>query len=85
MNQKKLTVGYSCKCSYSSYSGTESTRPKITMEGKWLEELGFHIGDKLTVEYESGIIKIIPAPVEAPMCVAEKPGPYTSRKSKKVR
>lgn len=25
--------------------------PKISMEGKWLEELGFQIGDRLQVEY----------------------------------
>lgn len=25
--------------------------PKISMEGKWLEELGFRIGDRLQVEY----------------------------------
>ena len=38
--------------------------PKIQMEGKWLEKLGFHIGDKLTVTYEEGWICITKAAEE---------------------
>ena len=34
--------------------------PKIQMEGKWLEELGFSIGDIVAVEYENGCIRIRP-------------------------
>lgn len=33
-------------------------RPKISIEGKWLEERGFHIGDLLKVEYGEGMIAI---------------------------
>lgn len=32
--------------------------PKISMEGKWLEELGFQIGDRLQVEYGNRYICI---------------------------
>ncbi len=32
--------------------------PKISMEGKWLEQLGFQIGDRLQVEYGSRYICI---------------------------
>ncbi len=35
------------------YSNAHNDRPKISMEGKWLEQLGFHIGDKLQVIYGS--------------------------------
>lgn len=31
--------------------------PKISMEGKWLEALGFHIGDAIEVSYEDNCIK----------------------------
>ena len=34
--------------------------PKITMEGRWLEELGFHVGDSILLEYGDGCIKIFP-------------------------
>lgn len=81
MNSKKLTVGYSCRYSSSRYCGSESTtHSKIVMEGKWLEDLGFHIGDKVNIEYEEGMIKISPAPEEVLM-VAEPSNDYTSKKS----
>jgi hypothetical protein len=32
------------------------------MEGKWLEALGFHIGDAIQVAYEEGSIHISLAP-----------------------
>lgn len=43
--------------------------PKIKMEGKWLEELGFHIGDKLRVEYGEGAIHITRADAEGQSAV----------------
>lgn len=46
--------------------------PKIKMEGKWLEELGFHIGDRLVVEYGDGAIHITRADAEGkPAVVCE--------------
>ena len=36
------------------------TVPKIQIEGKWLEELGFSVGATVKVEYENGSICIRP-------------------------
>lgn len=41
--------------------------PKIQMEGKWLEELGFSVGDTIAVEYEKGSIRIRPLTAEEQM------------------
>ena len=41
--------------------------PKIQMEGKWLEELGFSVGDTVAVEYEKGSIRIRPLTAEEQM------------------
>ena len=30
--------------------------PTIMLKGKWLEELGFQIGDYITVSYEDGVV-----------------------------
>ena len=50
------------KVAYSNRYGnrTSTTYPKIQMEGKWLEELGFSIGTRLVVEYGEGSIRIRP-------------------------
>ena len=45
--------------------------PKIQIQGggKWLEEIGFHIGDRLTVEYDDGAIHIrLAEPVACMVC-----------------
>ena len=43
----------------SRYSrGSYAPVPKVQMEGRWLEELGFSIGAPLIVEYEEGSIRI---------------------------
>lgn len=34
--------------------------PKISIEGKWLEALGYHIGDHIRVEYDEHGIHISP-------------------------
>lgn len=34
--------------------------PKIQMEGKWLEAIGFSVGDRITVVYQNGEIIIQP-------------------------
>ena len=36
-------------------------RPKISMEGKWLEKAGFFVGKRLQVEYRENAICIYPA------------------------
>ena len=45
----------------------EIALPKIQIQGKWLEDLGFHIGDQLVVEYGDGAIHIRLAEPEACM------------------
>ena len=70
---KNIKVQYSSRANYGSYYRPTSytNYPKIQMEGKWLEALGFHVGDRLQVEYEEGSIRITPVPQSEPMMVAE--------------
>ena len=63
MKTKNIKVLYSSRYSQSrgilhTGSGPCSTVPKIQMEGRWLEALGFTIGAPLLVEYEEGSIRI---------------------------
>lgn len=53
MKTKNIKVQYSSR--YQS-----GFAPKIQMEGRWLEKLGFPIGTYLVVEYEEGSIRIRP-------------------------
>lgn len=57
MKTKSIKVQYSSRCQ-SGFS------PKIQMEGRWLEQLGFPIGTRLMVEYEEGSIRIRPFTAE---------------------
>ncbi len=84
MKSKLIKVLYSTRSrggsSYfhgSSYIET----PKIQMEGKWLETLGFHIGDRLQVDYEEGAIhiRLAPEPEPQPAIVCESPADYRSK------
>ena len=45
---KTIKVQYSTRYTDRKYSEV----PKIQMEGKWLEVIGFFVGDKLLVDYE---------------------------------
>lgn len=56
MQTKNLKVAYTSRYNKSSYTSV----PKIQMEGKWLEDLGFAIGTLLKVEFEEGSIHIRP-------------------------
>lgn len=56
MKSKNLKVAYSTRFQKNS----TLTVPKLQMEGKWLEELGFSIGSTVMVEYEEGSIRIRP-------------------------
>ena len=84
---KNIKVQYSSRSASSSYvyGGTRYTSyPKIQMEGKWLQELGFNVGDKLKVEYEEGSIRISLAP-QPVMMVAEPTSDYgKKRRSRKA-
>ena len=82
MQTKKIKVLYSSRQTASrSYFGGSTYRqiPKIQMEGKWLDALGFHIGDALQVDYEDGEIHIRLVPSEQPvMMVCEEHDHYDS-------
>ena len=86
MQTKKIKVLYSSRQtgSRSYFSGSSYSQiPKIQMEGKWLEALGFHIGDALQVDYEDGDIHIRLAPAEQPaMMVCEDSGSYDGKAKK---
>ena len=92
MKTKNLKVLYSTRTRNSNsciYGNSYIETPKISMEGKWLEALGFHIGDKLQVDYEEGSIHIRLAPPDIqPAMVCEPEIPYntsTKRKSRKQK
>lgn len=80
---KNIKVQYSSRMSDSSgYYGSRYTAyPKIQMEGKWLQELGFNVGDQLKVEYKEGSIRINPIPKPVLM-VAEPTADYCKTKRK---
>ena len=53
--------------------------PRISMEGKWLEELGFRIGDRLQVEYGNRYICIRhDADMQPPLAVHEPDAAYAA-------
>ena len=54
MKQKNIKVAYTSRI----VSGSYTQVPKIQMEGKWLEELGFSIGSTMVVEYGEGSLHI---------------------------
>ena len=54
MKHKNIKVAYTSRSSGGSYTQV----PKIQMEGRWLEELGFSIGNTIVVEYDEGSIRI---------------------------
>ena len=56
MKQKNIKVAYTSRI----VSGSYTQVPKIQMEGKWLEELGFSIGSTMVVEYGEGSLHIPP-------------------------
>lgn len=63
MNTKNIKVVYTYRHHQSKgilHTGTGpcTAVPKIQMEGKWLERLGFTIGAPLVVEYTEGSIHI---------------------------
>ncbi len=56
MKTKNIKVAYTTRYPQSGFT----TVPKIQMEGRWLEELGFSIGSTIVVEYGEGSIRIRP-------------------------
>ena len=65
MKSKIIKVLYSSRTRrdfHSIYAGAMRYiwTPKISIEGKWLEALGYHIGDHIKVEYDEQGIHIRP-------------------------
>ena len=60
MKSKNIKVAYTTRFQKKSIL----TVPKIQIEGKWLEELGFSVGSTVKVEYEDGSICIRPLTAE---------------------
>lgn len=84
MQTKKMKVQYSSRArqSKSHYFGSGYIEtPKIQMEGKWLEALGFHIGDAIQVVYEEGAIHIslVPHTQSEPAMLCDTKAEYSSQ------
>ena len=56
MKSKNIKVAYTTRYQKNGLL----TVPKIQVEGKWLEKLGFSVGSTIKVEYENGSIHIRP-------------------------
>jgi len=56
---------------YGSWNSRHKCNPKICMEGKWLELLGFHIGDPIQISYEDNCIQITAIPSAACEALAD--------------
>ena len=54
MKQKNIKVAYTSRSTGKAYTQV----PKIQIEGRWLEELGFSIGSTIVVEYDDSSIRI---------------------------
>ena len=85
MQKKKMKVLYSSRSRSGSYIGGSSytTTPKISMEGKWLESLGFKIGDAIEVSFEENSIRISPAPQPAMVCEPKESYQSSARNTKR--
>ena len=84
MQTKKMKVQYSSRARQGKnhYFGSGYIEtPKIQMEGKWLEALGFHIGDAIQVAYEEGSIHIsLASPAQSePVMVCDTKTGYASK------
>ena len=62
----------SIKVTYSTHNSKSAVMPKIQMEGKWLEDLGFSVGTRVIVEYEKSSIRIRPLTEEEIADMQEK-------------
>lgn len=88
MKTKLMKVLYSTRSRQSTnfwHGSTYIETPKISMEGKWLEALGFHIGDAIEVAYEDNCIRITPAPKPAMVCEPQTEYATTAMPAKKPR
>ena len=59
------------------------SRPAIMLKGQWLKELGFEIGDYISVSYENGKLVITPDAERAAFVEAE--ALFMEQKTKKLQ
>lgn len=78
MKSKNIKVAYSTRYQKKGIC----TVPKIQIEGKWLEELGFSVDSTVIVEYEEGSIRIRPL-TEKELALQEHAKLQTELKHKK--
>ena len=81
MKHKNIKVAYTSRSSGGSYTQV----PKIQMEGRWLEELGFSIGSTIVVEYDEGSICIQMTGEELADCRREQLKKELAAKSASIR
>lgn len=67
MKQKKIKVQYRSRWAAHGYTDT----PMIQMTGRWLEALGFSIGDTVMMEYDESGIRIRPLTAEEQAAAAK--------------
>ena len=64
MKSRQIKVASSIHVKQTAWHGGSlyyPERPKISMEGKWLEKAGFFVGKQLQVKYQENAICIYPA------------------------
>lgn len=81
---KKMKVQYSTRARQGRdhyFGNSDIETPKIQMEGKWLEALGFHIGDAIQVSCEEASIHIsLASPAQSePAMVCDTETGYASK------
>ena len=55
---RKLKVGYSTRENGTRYTRSTKYFPKILLQGNWLQQAGFNVGDETALFVEPGKIKI---------------------------
>jgi toxic protein SymE len=55
LKERKLTINYLYT------NGNKKPYPFIRLQGRWLERLGFAVGNKVSVAAGEGLIVIVPA------------------------
>ena len=72
MTERKLTITSLCQFDNRRW-GKPNVVPFLRLSGLWLEKVGFHIGDKVSVQVESGKLVLVPLDAERPLSVDRCP------------
>lgn len=78
IDKKKRQACQKTKFIKIQHSCSRMELPKISIEGKWLEDIGFQIGDILQVKYADRYICISHAPSVQPLAVNEPVTVYSA-------